>query len=67
MSRSTAPRNRFVRFLRTGAVLGRALAGYKAITLAERIRGTECIADMYAGPFHTFDTNAHLHAHAAIR
>jgi len=41
VSRSSAPRNRVVRFLRVGAAFARIFAGYKLITLAERLRGAE--------------------------
>ena len=40
-ARGTAPHNRVVRFVRTGAAMVPIFAGYKAIALAERIRGAE--------------------------
>ena len=38
-SRGRAPHNRIVRFLRMGGVMGRTFLGYKAISLAEKVRG----------------------------
>ena len=40
-SRGSAPHNRIVRFLRMGGVMGRTFLGYKAISLAEKVRGEE--------------------------
>ncbi|MCH8010217.1 MAG: AarF/ABC1/UbiB kinase family protein [Chloroflexi bacterium] len=40
-SRGRAPHNRIVRFLRMGGVMGRTFLGYKAISLAEKVRGEE--------------------------
>jgi predicted unusual protein kinase regulating ubiquinone biosynthesis (AarF/ABC1/UbiB family) len=41
MPGGTPPKNRAVRFFRTGSTLGRVFAGYKWITLRERLRGQE--------------------------
>jgi predicted unusual protein kinase regulating ubiquinone biosynthesis (AarF/ABC1/UbiB family) len=41
MSTKSTPRNRAVRFLRTGSVLARVFVGYKTITLRERLRGSD--------------------------
>ena len=40
-ARGSAPHNRVVRFLRMGGVMGRTFLGYKAISLAEKVRGEE--------------------------
>ncbi len=41
MPRGSAPKNRLIRFLRTGSTLGRVFAGYKWITLRERLHGKD--------------------------
>lgn len=40
-SRARPPRNRIVRFLRVGVMLLRVLAGYKRISLLQRLRGSD--------------------------
>ena len=40
-SRGRAPHNRIVRFLRMGGAMARTFAGYKFISLAEKVRGEE--------------------------
>jgi aarF domain-containing kinase len=41
MSTKTIPRNRAVRFFRTGSTLARVFVGYKTITLRERLQGND--------------------------
>ncbi len=40
-SRGRAPHNRVVRFLRMGGAMARTFAGYKFISLQEKLRGEE--------------------------